>query len=122
LETFVDGERGGPDDHWRRVREGLPMLTCRATLGEPQLDYVGWRRRGGLAWAGVVTALSAAEALRKLDAFLAAERPVAAAAVVLSRGVSPEALSADARLLEYRDGRRDLREYERWAVGGGASR
>jgi hypothetical protein len=95
------------------------MLTWPATAGDPQLDFVGWRRRGGLAWAGVVTAPTAAETLRKLDAYLAVERPPAAAAVVLPRGVSPETLNADARRLEYRDGRRDWREYERWAAGRG---
>jgi hypothetical protein len=95
------------------------MLTWPATLGDPQLEFVGWRRRGGLAWAGVVTAPTAAEALRKLDSFLAAERPAAAAAVVLPRDVSPETLSADARLLDYHDGRRDWREYRRWAAGRG---
>jgi hypothetical protein len=89
---------------------------------DSDLRFVGWRRRGGLAWAGVVTAPTAAEALRKLDSFLAAERPAAAAAVVLPRHVSPETLSADARLLDYRDGRRDWHEFERWAAGSGVNR
>jgi hypothetical protein len=91
------------------------MLTWPATSGDPQLEFVGWRRRGGLAWSGVVTGASAAEALRKLDAYLARERPPASEGVVLPKGVSPEDLSGDVRLLDYRDGRRDWREYERWA-------